>query len=116
MSLRRPPARAGAPSVLACVRRSRVGGCGELAGEVSILAVVAGVVAWQVPWGRVGPAPVPATQLGYAGVLATAAPLWWLLATERGWRLLRRVARRRHWCERWRHALEVASHGKLPSG
>jgi S-DNA-T family DNA segregation ATPase FtsK/SpoIIIE len=116
MSLRRPPARVGARSVLACVRSSRVGCCGELAGEVSALAVVAGVAAWHVPWGRVGPAPVPATQLGYVIVLATAAPLWWLLATARGWRLLARVARRRYWRERWGHALQLASHGKLPSG
>jgi hypothetical protein len=55
MRLRRPPARAGAPSVLACLRRSRVGCCGELAGQVSALAVVTGAAAWHVPWGRVGP-------------------------------------------------------------
>ena len=116
LSLRRPPADPDAGSLLALVRRRRAGCWCELGVQVAALAAAAGAVAWHIPWERIGPVPVPATRVGYAAVVLTAAPVLWLLGTERGWRLLARTARLRCWRERWREALAVASQLKLPSG
>jgi hypothetical protein len=60
--------------------------------------------------------PVPATLVGYIAVLLTVVPVVWLLATERGWRFMGRVARKRRWRVRWREAVEVASQEKLAPG
>lgn len=37
--------------------------------------------------------PVPATLVGYLAMLVTTVPVVWLLATERGWRFMGRLAR-----------------------
>ena len=116
LSLRRPPAGPDAGSLLALVRRRRAGCWCELGVQVAALAAAAGAVAWHVPWEHLGAVSVPATRVGYAAVVLTAAPVLWLLGTERGWRLLARMARLRCWRERWREALAVASQLKLPSG
>jgi DNA segregation ATPase FtsK/SpoIIIE, S-DNA-T family len=114
--LRRPPARGASVSVLARVRRYRAGCWCELGLQVGALVAVAGLVAWLVRWERVGPVPVPATQIGYMSVLLTTVSVLWLLGSERGWRRLARVARLRCWRERWREALGVASQLKLSPG
>jgi FtsK/SpoIIIE family len=116
LSLRRPPTRTAVVSIRALLRRHPAGCWCELIGQLAAGGGIAGAVAWSVPWEPLGPFVVPATQFGYGAMLASAAPLWWLLATERGWRVLARTARKRHARARWRRALDIASQNKLPTG
>jgi S-DNA-T family DNA segregation ATPase FtsK/SpoIIIE len=97
-------------------RRYAVGCWLELGAEVAAFVVAAAVVALSVRWSSVGFVPVPTTLVGYVAVLVTTVPVVWLLATERGWRFMGRLVRRRCWRVRWREAVDVASQEKLAPG
>jgi len=114
LEVRRPPLR---PAVKISSLRRYVAACWcELGAHVAALLAAVALVACGVRWSSVGFLPVPATLLGYVAVLVMAVPAVWLLATERGWGLMRRLARKRCWQVRWREAVDVASQGKLAPG